>query len=191
MLGVGLRCQKLKPRPKSDLTLGIGLEVWQISWQIILLNLFWYSVTVISPITGRTSAVSGLDGSTRNPPLLKICSFNLESSSSASSSSSNFSCGSFLTTADELGVSVFVWSAWIYLSLAILSILLSLLLWCCFLQGFGSQGLGAQLCWLAGFLAIFWFPTLLGTILGDFGWLAYQSLVWIMFRCSLFSACDT
>ena len=39
-LVVGFCRQILKPRPKSDLTLGIGLEVWQISWQVILLNLF-------------------------------------------------------------------------------------------------------------------------------------------------------
>ena len=82
--------QKLKPRPKSDLTLGIGLEVWQISWQVILLNLFRYSVTFISPISCRVSAVVGLDGSTRKPYLLNRCSLSIESRSITCSYSSNF-----------------------------------------------------------------------------------------------------
>ena len=96
MLGVDFCRQKLKPIPKSDLTLVIGLEVWQISWPVILLNLFWYYWTIISPITRRPSAVVGLDGSARKPSLLKRCSLNLKSRSSARSSYSNISCRSFL-----------------------------------------------------------------------------------------------
>ena len=98
MLGVGLRRQKLKPRPKSDLTLGIGLEVWQISWKVILLNLFWYSVMVISPINCCASYYVGLDGSTNNPYLLKRFSLNLESHSRACFSSSNFFLQDFLNS---------------------------------------------------------------------------------------------
>ena len=71
MIGVGFCRQILKPRPKSDLTLGIGLEFLHISWKVILMNLLWYSVAVISPITCHASATVGLDGSARNPSLLK------------------------------------------------------------------------------------------------------------------------
>ena len=59
MLRVGLRRQKLKPRPKSDMTLGIGLKFLQISMQIILTNLFLYYVTVILSITCRASSAVG------------------------------------------------------------------------------------------------------------------------------------
>ena len=98
MLGVVLVRQKLKPRPKSDMTLGIGLEVLQISWQVILLNLFWYSVTVISPITRHASAVVDLFGSASNPSRLKRLSLNLESRSSDFSFSSNFCLLEFLNS---------------------------------------------------------------------------------------------
>ena len=69
-------------------------------------------------------------------------------------------CWSFLTPADGFGLSVFVGSAWISFSLAIISLSLSLSLRGRFLHGFGARGvgargLGARLYWLAGFLAIF------------------------------------
>ena len=98
ILGVDFCRQKLKPRPKSDLTLGIGLEVCQIPWKVILLNLFWYSVTIISPITRRPSDVVGLDGSARKQYLLKICSLNLESRSIACHSFSNLCLREFLSS---------------------------------------------------------------------------------------------
>ena len=109
MLGVGLRRQKLKPRPKSDLTLGIGLEVWQISWQVILLNLFWYSVTVISLITSHASAVVGLFGSASNPSRLKRFSLNLESRSSAFYFSSNLCLLEFLNSCWRIWYFRFGW----------------------------------------------------------------------------------
>ena len=96
MLGVGFSRQKLKPRIKIDQNLGIGLEVWQISWQVILLNLFWYSVKVISPITRCASVFVGLDGSARKASLLKICSLNIDSCSSTCYSSSKLSLWGFL-----------------------------------------------------------------------------------------------
>ena len=59
MLGVSFCRLKLKPRPKSDLTPGIGLKFLQISMQIILTNLFLYYVTVILSITCRASSAVG------------------------------------------------------------------------------------------------------------------------------------
>ena len=170
MLGVRFCRNKLKPRPNSDLNLGVGLEVWQISWQVILLNLFWYYVTFNSPITCRTLAIIGLDGSTRKTSLLNRCSLNLESRSSARSSYSNVSCRSFLTAAGKFGVFVCVKSAWITISLDVIIFLLYLSLWCPILRSFVTQVLVDRLCWLARFIEIFWFPALLGSILGGFGW---------------------
>ena len=154
MLGVFFCRQKLKPRPTTDLTLGIGLEVWQILWQIILLNLFWYSVTVISPITCHTLTVVGLYGSASNPYLLKRFSLNLDSSSSAFSSWSNFWLREFLNSSWQTW---WLRLCWIRLDLLLLggsipfhffpSMFLSL--------GFGAQVIGARICWLTGFLAIF------------------------------------
>ena len=95
---VGFCRQKLKHKPKSDLTLGIGLEVWKISWQAILLNLFWYSAAVISPITRRPWAVVGLYGATWKSHLIKRSFLNLESRSSACYSSSNFCLREFLNS---------------------------------------------------------------------------------------------
>ena len=53
----------------------------------------------------------------------------------------------FLSPVDGFGLSVFVGSAWIYFSLAVLSLSLSLPLSVrgCFLQGLGARGLGARL----------------------------------------------
>ena len=87
-------------------------------------------------------------------------------------------CWSFLTPVDGFGISVLVGSAWIYFSLVVLSLLLLLSLYLLRLLSSGSwcSGLGALLCWLDLFLAIFRFPGSLGSILGDFGWLAYLSL---------------
>ena len=109
MLGVGFRSKTIKPRPNSDLTLGIGLEVLKISWQVILMNLFLYYVMVISPITCRASAAVGLDGSARKPYLLKRCSLNLESFSSACSSSSNFFLREFLNSSWRIWCFRFFW----------------------------------------------------------------------------------
>ena len=55
-------------------------------------------MTVISLITCRASAVVCLDGSTRKPYLMKRCSLNIESRSSACSSSSNFCLREFLNS---------------------------------------------------------------------------------------------
>ena len=49
-------------------------------------------MSVISPITRQTSAVVGLEGSTRKPYLIKILFMNIGSPSSACFSSSNFLC---------------------------------------------------------------------------------------------------
>ena len=99
MSGVVFCRQKLRPRPKSDMTLGIGLEVLQISWQVILMNLFWYYVTVILSITFRDSAAVCLHMSVRKSYLfLNIFSLNPEDRSSAYFSSSNFCFRGFLNS---------------------------------------------------------------------------------------------
>ena len=96
MLGVGFRSKTIKPRSNSDLALVIGLYVWQISWQVVLLNLRYYSLMFISPITRCASSYIGLDGSTNNSSLLKRFYLNLESHSRACFSSSNFCLQNFL-----------------------------------------------------------------------------------------------
>ena len=152
MLGVGLRRQKLKPRPKSDLTLGIGLEVWQISCQVILLNLLCYHLTVISPITHLALAVFGLVGFASNPSRLKRCYLNLESRSSAFSFSNNFCLLEFLNSCWQ------IWSfrlCWIHLYFLFLGSYLpflfslrslSLRFWCS-----GSWWSALLVVWISGY----------------------------------------
>ena len=192
MLGVGLRRQKLKTRPKSDLTLGIGLEVWQISWQVILLNLFWYSVMVISPITCCASVFVGLDGSARKASLLKICSLNIDSCSSTCYSSSNLSLWGFLNCSWRICCFRLFW---IRLDLPLLggsfrfplpfpSMLLSSVVLLLRVLVLGSDG-------CLDFLPFYDFPLCLDPFLMALdGW---HTCPWHedFFRCSLFSACVT
>ena len=179
--------QKLKPRPKSDLNLGIGLELWQISWEVILLNLLWYSVAVISTINCRASAVVDLDESASMPYLLNIFSFNLDSRSSACSSSSNFFLRVFPYSSWRIWCFHLCWIRLDFIFLCGSSPFIfpfSLMsnssgFWCS-----GSWCSALLVCWI--YFHFFIFSTSLGSILGGFGWLAYPSLAWTVFSVPFF-----